>query len=60
MGDSLKDLQAATSFNMEPILVRTGKGRQTEVSLSEEIRNQTRIFNNLESAVNWILKKSSS
>ena len=26
MGDSLKDLQAATSFNMEPILVRTGNG----------------------------------
>ena len=57
VGDSLKDLQAATSFNMEPILVRTGKGRQTEVSLSEEIRNQTRIFDDLESAVNWILKK---
>ena len=57
VGDSLKDLQAATSFNMEPILVRTGKGRQTEVSLSEEIRNQIRIFNDLESAVNWILKK---
>ena len=30
-GDSLKDLQAAISFNMEPILVRTGNGRQTEI-----------------------------
>tara|TARA_Y100001970_G_scaffold148685_1_gene182627 strand:- start:1606 stop:2178 length:573 start_codon:yes stop_codon:yes gene_type:complete len=57
VGDSLKDLQAATSFNMKPILVRTGNGRQTESSLSKEIRDQTRIFNDLESAVNWILKK---
>ena len=57
VGDSLKDLQAATSFNMEPILVRTGKGRQTEISLSKEIRDKTAIFNDLESAVNWILKK---
>ena len=57
VGDSLKDLQAAASFNMEPLLVRTGNGRQTEVSLSKEIRDQTHIFNDLESAVNWILKK---
>ena len=57
VGDSLRDLQAATSFNMKPILVRTGNGRKTEVALSKEIRDQTRIFNDLESAVNWILDK---
>ena len=57
VGDSLKDLQAASSFNMEPILVRTGNGRQTELSLSKKIRDKTAIFNDLESAVNWILKK---
>ena len=56
VGDSLKDLQAASSFNMEPILVRTGKGRQTELSLSKKVRDKTHIFNNLESAVNWVLK----
>ena len=42
---------------MEPILVRTGNGRQTEIALSKEIRDQTRIFNDLESAVTWILNK---
>ena len=57
VGDSLKDLQAASSFNMKPILVRTGNGRQTELSLSKKIRDKTMIFNDLESAVNWILKK---
>ena len=57
VGDSQKDLQAATSFNMEPILVRTGNGRQTEIALSKEIRDQTLIFNDLESAVTWILNK---
>ena len=57
VGDSLKDLQAATSFNMEPILVRTGNGRQTEIALSKEMRDQTRIFNDLESAVTWMLNK---
>ena len=57
VGDSLKDLQAANSFNMEPILVRTGNGRQTEIALSKEMRDQTRIFNDLKSAVSWILNK---
>ena len=57
VGDSLKDLQAASSFNMKPILVRTGNGRQTELSLSKKIKDKTFTFNDLESAVNWILKK---
>ena len=57
VGDNLKDLQAACSFNMKPILVRTGNGRQTELSLSKEIKEKTLTFNDLESAVNWILKK---
>ena len=57
VGDSLKDLQAACSFNMKPILVRTGNGRQTELSLSKKIKDKTFTFNDLESAVNWILKK---
>jgi len=30
IGDSLRDLQAALAVNARPILVRTGKGRQTE------------------------------
>lgn len=32
IGDSLRDLQAAQAVNARPILVRTGKGRQTEAA----------------------------
>ena len=55
VGDSLKDMQAASAFNMAPILVRTGKGRETELSLSEKLKFKTIVFNNLKSAVRWIL-----
>lgn len=33
VGDSLKDLQAARSYGLSPILVRSGKGSQTESEL---------------------------
>ena len=33
VGDSLTDLQAAQSFNMKAVLVRTGKGAETETQL---------------------------
>ena len=55
VGDSLKDLQAAWAFNMDPILVRTGKGRETELSLSKKLKSRTLVFDNLKSAVSWIL-----
>ena len=48
-------MQAASAFNMAPILVRTGKGRETELSLSEKLKCKTIVFNNLRSAVRWIL-----
>jgi len=35
VGDSLKDLQAAQAWHMQPVLVRSGKGRQTESQLSD-------------------------
>ncbi len=35
VGDSLTDLQAAQSFNMKAVLVRTGKGAETETQLHE-------------------------
>ena len=55
IGDSLKDLQAASAFNMSPILVRTGKGRETELSLSGKLKHKTSVFDDLKSAVSWIL-----
>lgn len=33
VGDSMKDLQAADSFAMQPVLVRTGNGSETESAL---------------------------
>jgi D-glycero-D-manno-heptose 1,7-bisphosphate phosphatase len=35
IGDALRDLEAAAAVGARPILVRTGKGRDTEVSLPE-------------------------
>lgn len=35
VGDSMKDLQAASSSGMRPVLVRTGNGRDTELALKE-------------------------
>ena len=58
VGDSLKDLQAAWAFNMTPILVRTGKGLETELSLSNKQKSRTLVFNNLKSAVDWILAQN--
>ena len=55
VGDSLKDLQTAWAFNMNPILVRSGKGRETELSLSKKLKSRALVFDNLKSAVNWIL-----
>ena len=36
VGDSLRDLEAAIAFGCQPILVRTGKGRETEARLISE------------------------
>jgi D-glycero-D-manno-heptose 1,7-bisphosphate phosphatase len=36
IGDALRDLEAAAAVGARPILVRTGKGRDTEASLPEQ------------------------
>lgn len=36
IGDSLRDLQAASAFGCVPILVRTGKGRAAELALQSD------------------------
>lgn len=51
VGDSLKDLQAARAFNMQPVLVRTGKGAETAATLPREFLGSTPVFNNLAAAV---------
>ena len=51
IGDSLKDLQAATAFAMRPILVRTGKGLGTENELADNQMADVPVYDNLLAAV---------
>ena len=61
IGDSLRDLQAAMSVNMIPMLVRTGKGSKTESSLRNDGKfSDVRIFDNLGQAVDAVIGKGNS
>ena len=44
VGDSLTDLQAAHSYNMRAVLVRTGKGAKTEMQLQSLTGHEVEIF----------------
>ncbi len=55
VGDSLSDLQAATGAGCETLLVRTGKGRDTERRYPQQ--PHTRVFDDLSSAADWLLEK---
>ncbi|MGQ4877936.1 D-glycero-beta-D-manno-heptose 1,7-bisphosphate 7-phosphatase [Billgrantia sp. LNSP4103-1] len=53
VGDSLRDLQAGECLGCQPVLVRTGKGRQTEakgVGLDDAL-----VFDDLAGFVDWLL-----
>ena len=51
VGDSLRDIEAATAANANPILVRTGKGEKTESIIPPDIP----VFDNLSAVVDTIL-----
>jgi len=53
IGDSLRDITAAKAVGAWPILVRTGKGRSTELK-HKELGN-TEVFDDLASAVDALL-----
>ncbi len=58
IGDSIRDLQACISVGGEPILVRTGKGRESEDQLrlkSDLSLGHTHIFDNLADVVTHLL-----
>jgi D-glycero-D-manno-heptose 1,7-bisphosphate phosphatase len=55
IGDTEKDIDVALTKKCRPILVRTGKGASTEKQLSTQKQSQTRIVNDLASAVDFIL-----
>lgn len=53
VGDSLRDLQAASAMGAQPMLVLTGKGEKTRSDL--DLPPNTRVFANLAAAVDAIL-----
>lgn len=50
IGDSEKDLRAAIGFDMIPVLVRTGKGANTETAVADQI-TELSVYNDLAEAV---------
>ena len=53
IGDSLRDIMVAKAVGARPILVRTGKGRSTELKHKE--LGDTEVFDDLASAVDALL-----
>ena len=56
VGDSLRDLQAGNAVGCHPILVRTGKGANTEVKGTGIEETQT--FDDLAQFVDWLLQSN--
>ena len=56
VGDSLKDLQAAERFNMQPVLVETGKGGRT--LSGQGLPEQTLVFSDLAAVVDNLLAQA--
>ena len=52
VGDKLSDLECAVSHGCKPILVKTGYGTRT---FSSSYPKHTKVFGNLEAAVDWII-----
>ena len=52
VGHTIKDLKAAVSIGAKPVLVRTGKGAETEQELNrwahKELKKRTIVFDNLD------------
>lgn len=55
IGDSLRDLEAAAGVNAKPILVRTGKGANTEKNLPGQLAD-TPVYDDLAAAVDALLE----
>lgn len=55
IGDSLRDIQAAMAYGLEPVLVRTGNGSVT--SRSKQLPSDLLVFEDLAEAVNHLLAR---
>ena len=60
VGDSYKDIQAAIAFQCAPVLVRTGKGLETEKYIEREKCIPVPVFDNLADAVSRLLVKKNA
>ena len=56
IGDSLRDLEAASAAGARPILVRTGNGRNTEGALTTALAN-TEVFDDLSAAAAALIRE---
>lgn len=56
VGDTLKDLELGIRMGCRPLLVRTGKGRQTAASLDVSMRSAVTVVDDLAAAATWILQ----
>lgn len=55
VGDSAKDIQLANAMKCIPVLVRSGKGRQTEARLIEDNSLPALVFDDLAAVADFIL-----
>ena len=58
IGDTLSDIKAATAAGANPVLVRTGKGKKTELLLEGNSFSHVPVHNDLLSVVEAILRSS--
>ncbi|MDY6984434.1 MAG: HAD hydrolase-like protein, partial [Pseudomonadota bacterium] len=59
VGDTVKDMELALTSGCKPLLVRTGKGAQTEAKLDAAMRANVTIVDDLVAAAAHILKHDS-
>ncbi len=58
VGDAGKDLELGLALRCRPVLVRTGKGRETEAKLDSATRKSVTIVDDLAAAADLILNKA--
>ena len=58
VGDALRDLRAARAAGCRPVLVRTGRGRQTERELDDEAAQGVMVFDDLAAFAEYWLRRS--
>jgi len=59
VGDNIDDIKAAQAAGVKPVLVKTGKGKQTVDKLAENKFNDVMVYDNLAEVVNFLLEDHS-